>query len=185
MDQFWPSRQRFLKMRSEGSYDWFGLSPKYSQPPGNFSVIPDENPMSCDVLMFNLGLYLNIDLSDKQHPKYWNLTLSSSIFAVFRRSNSALPWTCQYLFIEFACFGWSQAKPRDPNQVQCPILMDIVVRGYTNWNFYNLCERWKRHRDFLSSYGKPVAGSTRFCVQWYLKCASFTPLLIQFNFSLV
>lgn len=40
-------------------------------------------------------------------------------------------------------------------------------------------------RDFLRSYGKPMAGSTRFRVQLYPKCASFTPLLIQFNFSLV
>lgn len=126
-DQSWTilSKQTEIPKNAEWRILWLAWSFTKIHPHGNFSVIPDENPMSCDVadLMINLRLYLSVDSSDKQHPRYWNLTL----FAVLRRSNSALPWRCQYLFIEFACFGWSQAKPRHPNQVQCPIFMDIAV----------------------------------------------------------
>lgn len=73
------------------------------QPPGNFSVTPDENLMSCGTHPLELSLC-----------SPWQEQFSSPL---------EMP-----IFIYWVClFGWSQAKPRDPNQVQCPILMDIGV----------------------------------------------------------
>lgn len=170
-EQFWASRQRFLKAQSEGSWDCqFFTKIRPIKFLGNLSVRPDENLMRCDVivLIFNLGLHLNLHSSDKQHPRCWSIALLSSFCGPWREQVSS-PLEMPILsYWDFLCwvprFKWNQARSRDLSQAQYPILIGISVcrRGYPSWKFYNLCERRKRHRDLLSSYGKPVAGSTGF-----------------------
>ena len=147
-DQSWTvlSKQRFLKMWSEGSWDCLGLSPKHS--PLAIEVL-DLMRLSWAVMsqhvIFNLRLHLNLRSSDKQHPRCWSLALLSSLFAVLGGSSAALSWKCQYSFTEinkcFGCLilGGTKARLETPAKCNAPFLRASVsvARGYWSLKFYS------------------------------------------------
>lgn len=134
-------------------------------------------------LIFNLRLHLNLHLSDKQHLR--SLALLSSLFAVLGWRNSALPWICQYLFIEISCSGClvlSRTKPslEIPTKHSAPFLW---VRGSKELSKLEVLQlMWElkeAQKDLLSSYGKPMAGSTNLCA---VVTEAFILPSSQFNF---
>lgn len=181
--QLWAilSKQRFLKMQGEGSWDCFGLPPKY----GLYNLLAIKVldlmriwwPVMLQHFSFNLGLHLNLNSSDKQHPGCWSLALLSSRFAVLGGSDSALPWRCQYL-LKISCFGCLVLGGTKPSlesvtERSAPFLWALVsvVRGYLSWKFYNLCEGWNRGREILlPAMGKPWLVQQDLCAVLSKEC---------------
>lgn len=177
-EQFWASRQRFLKMQGKGSWDCLGLLPKYNLYDFLAIKVLDLMRIWWAVMLQHFNFNLNLNSSDKQHPRCWSLTLLSSHFAILGGRNSALPWRCQYLSIKIHCFGClvlGGSKPSLESITKCsaPFLWALVsvVRGYPSWKFYNLCERWKRHREILlPAMGKPWLVQQDLCAMLSKEC---------------